>query len=166
MPLLSTTASNCYVMMFSYYLLILLLTYDTRASGTVHMAVNKRTRQVVAIKMMDLNHQPKKELIVAEIDILKQNRHENIVNFVDCYFLGHELWVVMEVSEKSVAYPIYLWRSYSSIDLPKPFYHQFIFSCHFCLSSVVTFDLTSNLCPVAFVESLLRSFSRDKKINS
>uniref|UniRef100_A0A2C9KEL7 non-specific serine/threonine protein kinase n=1 Tax=Biomphalaria glabrata TaxID=6526 RepID=A0A2C9KEL7_BIOGL len=66
------------------------------ASGTVHMAVNKRTRQVVAIKMMDLNHQPKKELIVAEIDILKQNRHENIVNFVDCYFLGHELWVVME----------------------------------------------------------------------
>ncbi|KAH9493018.1 Serine/threonine-protein kinase PAK 2 [Bulinus truncatus] len=66
------------------------------ASGRVHQAVHKETKQVVAIKMMDLLHQPKKELIIAEIDVLKQNKHENIVNFIDCYFLSNELWVVME----------------------------------------------------------------------
>ncbi|CAG5131185.1 unnamed protein product, partial [Candidula unifasciata] len=66
------------------------------ASGMVHMAKCKDSDQIVAIKMMDLNNQPKKELIITEIDVMKQYRHENIVNFLDCYYVEHELWVVME----------------------------------------------------------------------
>ncbi|CAL1535814.1 unnamed protein product [Lymnaea stagnalis] len=71
------------------------------ASGTVCLARYKDTTsmvspQMVAIKMMDLNRQPKKELIISEIKVMKLHRHENIVNFLDCYHLGEELWVVME----------------------------------------------------------------------
>lgn len=53
---------------------------------------------VVAIKIMDLTNQPKKELLIQEIETLKTCRHENIVNFLDCYFLEaiQELWVIME----------------------------------------------------------------------
>jgi len=70
------------------------------ASGTVCMARTKETEQIVAIKMMDLNQQPKKELIITEIEVMRQYRHENIVNFLDCYYVSSEqtseLWVVME----------------------------------------------------------------------
>uniref|UniRef100_A0A2C9KEI2 non-specific serine/threonine protein kinase n=1 Tax=Biomphalaria glabrata TaxID=6526 RepID=A0A2C9KEI2_BIOGL len=66
------------------------------ASGKVYKAVHKKNQQEVAIKIMDLHQHRKKELIVAEIDTLKLNRHENIVSFLECYCPGHELWVVME----------------------------------------------------------------------
>ncbi|CAG5131184.1 unnamed protein product [Candidula unifasciata] len=66
------------------------------ASGTVRLAKLKTSSQLVAIKMMDLNRQPRKDLIIQEIEIMKQNRHVNIVNFLDCYCVKNELWVVME----------------------------------------------------------------------
>ncbi|KAK3103319.1 hypothetical protein FSP39_018469 [Pinctada imbricata] len=67
------------------------------ASGSVCLAKTDR-EEVVAIKMMDLNNQPKKELLITEIEVMKSYRHQNIVNFLDCYFLEakFELWVVME----------------------------------------------------------------------
>ncbi|KAH8122816.1 hypothetical protein ACSS6W_001615 [Trichoderma asperelloides] len=85
------------------------------ASGSVYVAKIKDTavgiardflrqqgpRAQVAIKQMDLAHQPRKELIVNEIMVMKDNRHKNIVNFLDAFLRNNnaELWVVMEFME-------------------------------------------------------------------
>ena len=54
----------------------------------------------IAIKEMDLAHQPRKELIVNEILVMKESQHPNIVNFLESYLVKNtELWVVMEYME-------------------------------------------------------------------
>ncbi|CAB1348882.1 unnamed protein product [Coregonus sp. 'balchen'] len=55
------------------------------ASGTVYTAIDIATGQEVAIKQMNLQQQPKKELIINEILVMRENKNPNI-----------ELWVVME----------------------------------------------------------------------
>lgn len=86
------------------------------ASGSVYVAKVKENspsavaRQVlreqgsraqVAIKQMDLANQPRKELIVNEIMVMKDSKHRNIVNFLDSFLRNNstELWVVMEYME-------------------------------------------------------------------
>lgn len=70
------------------------------ASGGVYIAhtVNA-ANMVVAIKQMNLEQQPKKELIINEILVMKGSKHPNIVNYIDSYLLKGELWVVMEYME-------------------------------------------------------------------
>ncbi|SCU86828.1 LADA_0E00518g1_1 [Lachancea dasiensis] len=54
----------------------------------------------VAIKQMILSKQPRKELIVNEISVMKDSQHKNIVNFLEAYLKTEDdLWVVMEYME-------------------------------------------------------------------
>ncbi|EMR08541.1 hypothetical protein PNEG_03022 [Pneumocystis murina B123] len=80
------------------------------ASGSVYVAkVNLdiksgncelKTGLKVAIKQMDIAHQPRRELIVNEILVMKESHHPNIVNFLDAYLAKNsELWVIMEYME-------------------------------------------------------------------
>lgn len=70
------------------------------ASGGVYLAhtINSEN-MVVAIKQMNLEQQPKKELIINEILVMKGSKHPNIVNYIDSYLLKGDLWVIMEYME-------------------------------------------------------------------
>lgn len=73
---------------------LLIAVWFCRASGTVYTAMEVATGQEVAIKQMNLAQQPKKELIINEIIVMKEIKQANIVNFVDSYLVGEtELWV-------------------------------------------------------------------------
>ena len=67
--------------------------------GSVYAGTEIATGNKVAIKQMDLNQQPRKELIVNEVLIMKETNHENIVHFRDCFLVNNDLWVVMELME-------------------------------------------------------------------
>lgn len=69
------------------------------ASGGVYTAYEQGSNDCVAIKQMNLEQQPKKELIINEILVMKGSKHKNIVNFIDSYLLKGDLWVVMEYME-------------------------------------------------------------------
>jgi p21-activated kinase 1 len=70
-----------------------------RASGGVFTAYQIGTNLSVAIKQMDLDKQPKKDLIINEILVMRASRHQNIVNYIDSFLYKNELWVVMEYME-------------------------------------------------------------------
>lgn len=45
----------------------------------------------VAIKQMNLSQQPKKELIINEILVMRENKHGNVVNYLDSYLVNEVL---------------------------------------------------------------------------
>ncbi|KAF9184623.1 signal transducing kinase of the PAK [Haplosporangium sp. Z 11] len=69
------------------------------ASGGVYTAYQVGTNLSVAIKQMNLEQQPKKDLIINEILVMKESSHKNIVNFIDSFLYHGDLWVVMEYME-------------------------------------------------------------------
>ncbi|CCO29884.1 p21-activated kinase 1 [Rhizoctonia solani AG-1 IB] len=69
------------------------------ASGGVYTAYQVGTNLSVAIKQMDLDKQPKKDLIINEILVMRSSRHANIVNYIDSFLHKNDLWVVMEYME-------------------------------------------------------------------
>lgn len=69
------------------------------ASGGVYQAYEIGTNKCVAIKQMNLEQQPKKDLIINEILVMKDSKHKNIVNFMDSFLVRGDLWVVMEYME-------------------------------------------------------------------
>ncbi|KAF8329444.1 kinase-like domain-containing protein [Cantharellus anzutake] len=69
------------------------------ASGGVYTAYQVGTNLSVAIKQMDLDKQPKKDLIINEILVMRSSRHPNIVNYIDSFLYKNDLWVIMEYME-------------------------------------------------------------------
>ncbi|TAQ87087.1 hypothetical protein B7494_g4588 [Chlorociboria aeruginascens] len=69
------------------------------ASGGVFTGYERGSNRLVAIKQMNLEQQPKKDLIINEILVMKDSSHPNIVNFIDSYLVTGELWVIMEYME-------------------------------------------------------------------
>ncbi|CDK24129.1 unnamed protein product [Kuraishia capsulata CBS 1993] len=77
------------------------------ASGSVYVAAPTQNHprlyqqfSKIAIKQIDLSKQGRKELIVNEILVMKDSRHDNIVNFLEAYLNGsYDLWVIMEYME-------------------------------------------------------------------
>jgi len=69
------------------------------ASGGVYTAYQVGTNALVAIKQMNLESQPKKDLIINEILVMKESRHKNIVNYIDSFLFKGDLWVIMEYME-------------------------------------------------------------------
>ena len=73
------------------------------------MATDRTTFHAVAIKKMDLANQPKKELIITEIEVMRECQHKNVVNYIESYLLGGSwLWVVMEYLEGLMLLPLNL----------------------------------------------------------
>jgi hypothetical protein len=64
------------------------------ASGTVYMGYDEGGRKV-AVKKMKLNAQ-NLNLVLSEIDIMRNSPHPNIISFIDAYVTDKELWVIME----------------------------------------------------------------------
>ncbi|KAK9764740.1 Serine/threonine-protein kinase smu1, partial [Basidiobolus ranarum] len=69
------------------------------ASGGVYTANQVGTNLSVAIKQMNLEKQPKKDLIINEILVMKDSQDPNIVNYIDSFLWKGDLWVVMEYME-------------------------------------------------------------------
>ncbi|GBP41802.1 hypothetical protein EVAR_26924_1 [Eumeta japonica] len=66
------------------------------STGVVCAATDTRTRRRVAVKMMDLSKQQRRELLFNEVVIMRDYPHPNIVEMHASYLVGDELWVVME----------------------------------------------------------------------
>ena len=70
------------------------------ASQNVYMATTLATGDKVIIKEIYLSQQPRMDLILNEIMVMKEALHPNIVSFLDSYFVkNNEVWVVTEYME-------------------------------------------------------------------
>ncbi|KAJ3140116.1 Protein kinase [Physocladia obscura] len=68
------------------------------ASGKVYLSRNLHdpSAPTVAVKEMALNKQPRKDLLLNEILIMKECMHPNIVQYVDSYLVGGDLWLIIK----------------------------------------------------------------------
>ena len=69
------------------------------ASGVLFSANQVGTTISAVIKQIDLNNQPRKELIVNEVLVMRALHHANIVNYIDSFLFKNELWIAMEYME-------------------------------------------------------------------
>lgn len=69
------------------------------STGVVDAAYKISTKQIVAVKRMNLKKQQRRELLFNEVSILRQYQHPNIVRFFSSHLVDEELWVVMEFME-------------------------------------------------------------------
>ncbi|XP_022252637.1 serine/threonine-protein kinase PAK 3-like [Limulus polyphemus] len=63
--------------------------------GIVYKARNEHTKKMVGIKIIKLK-KPVKEEVLNEVIVMRENRHPNLVNFLDSHVVEDNLWIVME----------------------------------------------------------------------
>lgn len=66
------------------------------STGIVCIAREKHSGRQVAVKMMDLRKQQRRELLFNEVVIMRDYQHANVVEMYKSYLVGDELWVLME----------------------------------------------------------------------
>ncbi|KAJ8359146.1 hypothetical protein SKAU_G00156710 [Synaphobranchus kaupii] len=66
------------------------------STGVVCIAREKHGGRQVAVKMMDLCGQQRRELLFNEVVIMRDYRHKNVVEMYKSALVDEELWVIME----------------------------------------------------------------------
>ncbi|XP_026115554.1 serine/threonine-protein kinase PAK 6b [Carassius auratus] len=66
------------------------------STGVVCIAREKHSGRQVAVKMMDVRKQQRRELLFNEVVIMRDYRHKNVVEMFKSALVGEELWVIME----------------------------------------------------------------------
>ncbi|XP_075387747.1 serine/threonine-protein kinase PAK 6 [Tenrec ecaudatus] len=66
------------------------------STGIVCLARERHSGRQVAVKMMDLRKQQRRELLFNEVVIMRDYQHVNVVEMYKSYLVGEELWVLME----------------------------------------------------------------------
>ncbi|XP_067274441.1 LOW QUALITY PROTEIN: serine/threonine-protein kinase PAK 6b [Pseudorasbora parva] len=66
------------------------------STGVVCIAREKHSGRQVAVKMMDLRKQQRRELLFNEVVIMRDYSHKNVVEMYKSALVGEELWVIME----------------------------------------------------------------------
>ncbi|XP_041950385.1 serine/threonine-protein kinase PAK 6b isoform X1 [Alosa sapidissima] len=66
------------------------------STGVVCIARERHTGRQVAVKMMDLRKQQRRELLFNEVVIMRDYRHRNVVEMFKSALVEEELWVIME----------------------------------------------------------------------
>ncbi|XP_046692810.1 serine/threonine-protein kinase PAK 6b isoform X1 [Silurus meridionalis] len=66
------------------------------STGVVCIAREKHSGKQVAVKMMDLRKQQRRELLFNEVVIMRDYRHKNVVEMFKSALVEEELWVIME----------------------------------------------------------------------
>ncbi|KAF4083895.1 hypothetical protein AMELA_G00122580 [Ameiurus melas] len=66
------------------------------STGVVCIAREKHSGRLVAVKMMDLRRQQRRELLFNEVVIMRDYQHRNVVEMFKSALVEEELWVIME----------------------------------------------------------------------
>ncbi|XP_012692108.1 serine/threonine-protein kinase PAK 6 [Clupea harengus] len=66
------------------------------STGVVCIAREKHSGRQVAVKMMDLRRQQRRELLFNEVVIMRDYQHKNVVEMFKSALVEEELWVIME----------------------------------------------------------------------
>uniref|UniRef100_A0A4W6ENX3 non-specific serine/threonine protein kinase n=1 Tax=Lates calcarifer TaxID=8187 RepID=A0A4W6ENX3_LATCA len=66
------------------------------STGVVCIARERHSGRQVAVKMMDLRKQQRRELLFNEVVIMRDYRHQNVVEMYRSALVEEELWVIME----------------------------------------------------------------------
>ena len=89
--------------------------YRCRATGTVYIARDNETDEVVAVKIVSLQQTQKQlGLLVKEIEALSTLDHPNIINYRGSYRIDHNLWIVMDYLEGNCCL-VYISSSFRAI---------------------------------------------------